>query len=210
MPRLKPTPVEQAHSAIDHQKKLDDLKVEFRKAQARKGHFKIPPLLEQRRIEANIPDGFFEFQMAFDRILIFQLSQDQGETYGDTLIIKPEAVAAVQHREAPKGVLVGAGLRALDNLKSNGIDVGHVITFINNAPWHMRLGNIKGHDYYGLVMRDGDITGSEDLATNLQEGNERFEITTYQKDGLNIREHHYVDAAGFKWAPQEPFTNESF
>lgn len=197
-------------AVVNNEATLARLKEEFREAQAPAGHFNLPPLLEQRRIEANIPDGFFEYQLAFDRVLIFQLSQTQGDKYEGTSLFMPETVKRQKERTAPKGVLCGAGLRAMDNLKSNGIELGHVVTFIHNAPWSMDLGSVSGREYSGIVMRDGDINSSEDLATSLREGKGKIVVVTYEKDGVEIREHHYQDEEGSVWAPGEPFTNESF
>lgn len=201
-----------AAAVVEFENKVQEVAKEVKRRQSPEGHFKQnTPLLERRRIQHVIPDGAFKQTMTFDRILVSQMDQDDGETYGDTGIFKPEAAKAHDTNTAPRGILLAAGLEALDSLRSNGIDLGHIVTFIKNAPWHMRIDNVMGHDMHALIMRAGDITGSEDLATALQSGECRIEAKeTVHEDGVVVREHHYVDNDGKTWSPTLPFIGDDF
>jgi hypothetical protein len=206
----KTSSIDAAESAVQWEQKVKDLNKAVKKTLKPKGFFKhLSPLLDQRRLAANIPNGFFKQSMVFDRILIFQLPGDDGETFGDTMIIRPEASAVAEKSGNPKGVLVSAGLNALDTLRANGIELGHVVTTIRNAPWHMKMDTVNGHDMFGLVMRAGDITASEDLSDALADGSARVEIKEVKhEDGVITRENHYVDPQGRTWNPELPFIGD--
>jgi hypothetical protein len=164
----------------------------------------ICPLLEARRFTHAIPNGAFRIQAAFDVCLVHQLPRFESETYGDGPILMPQTARRRVEEETPRGILVGAGLKALDVLRSNGIDLGHIVSFIRQAPWRMPVEMVSGVDYYLLILRAGDITGSEDLRSALAKGECRME---YDEEA---GQHHYVDASGRRWTPQTPFLPEDY
>jgi hypothetical protein len=169
---------------------------------APKGSLKLPPLLEARRWEFLMPDGCFQTQALFDRILVMQIPYTDKSTFGDTGIIMPETTKARLGDEACRGIIVSAGLKALDNLRSNGVDLGHVIRFIRNAPWRMEVDNVLAKTVYELVMRDGDLIASEDLAEACRRGECRVEWDDEAK------QHVYVDSKGKQWEPKLPWIQE--
>ena len=190
---------------------------EIQRNMSKPGALGLPPLLESKRLEWAIPDGAFKMQMVFDRLLVWQLDQgddtdvnENGERcYPGTNIVMPDVGEKREFEEAPRGILVGAGLTALDALRSNGIDLGHTITFCRHAPWRMRVDAVAGKDLYALLLRAGDITGSEDLANALRAGKCRVEVKESDKgDGAIVREHWFVDSEGVAWAPSEPFIGD--
>jgi len=185
---------------------VDEEDNEIRKSyMAKAGSLNIPPLLEQRRWEYAIPDGAFSIQASFDRILAWQIKpaihDNQKGTFGDTSIIMPAASRDRTEDEAPRAILVSAGLNALDNLRSNGIDIGHIVTFVRLAPWGIPVVSIGGKEKKILILRDGDILGSEDLKANLDSSKCGLDILTHE-DGS--KEHRYVDQNGTTWDPTMP------
>src|SRR5690349_5617893 len=56
------------------------------------GGLGLPPLLDERRLQYGIPDEAFEADALFDRVLVWQINpkHEDKETFGDTMIIKPE------------------------------------------------------------------------------------------------------------------------
>lgn len=130
------------------------------------GALNLPALLDARRLEFGITDGAFRQVAIFERVFVFQIpsAANSGETFGDTTILKPETSKKKAMQEAPRGVLVSAGLRALDILRSNGVDLGHVITFIKLARYHIPYETIAGRDYHLIQLNVGDLVGSEDIA----------------------------------------------
>ena len=176
------------------------------------GALNLPSLLEERRWQFLITDGAFKKQAVYDRIYIHQLSESEGETYGDTQIIMPDVGRIREREEAPRGVLVSAGLRALDHIRSNGMDLGHIIAFVKNAPHRIPCETVRGKKRYVLEMNAGDIVGSEDLAVALRR--RQCHIKTFDvKDeatGTVQQQHLFVDQNQRTWNPSMPFIPEDY
>lgn len=172
-----------------------------------KGTLNLPPLLDARRLEHGIPDkAFAKSQAAFDRIFVWQIDEHAEETYipGGTLV-RPETVRDADRKSANRGVLVSAGVCSLDTLRSHGMDLGHIVTFMQIQPWKMPLGYVDGKQQKLLMMRDGDLCGSEDLAAMLRSGAVTINVTV-DKDGK--RRHRYVDQEGRIWDPVMPWISD--
>jgi len=165
----------------------------------------LPPLLEKRRWEHTIPDAAFETVQSFSFVTLYQISQFEGETYGDTKIVMADATRDREKNEAPRGVLISAGLQAMDILRSNGIDLGHVVTFIRVAPFRQRVGVIGARNEYVLGLQVGDIRGSEDLAKELRSGWSRIKLHTLEDGSV---EHRIENADGAAWKPSRPWIAE--
>jgi co-chaperonin GroES (HSP10) len=157
------------------------------------GSLGLPPLLEAKRLKYQITDGAFKVRPAFDRILVHQISEHEGETFGGGSIIMAPTIAKREEIETPRGVIVSSGLLALDHLRSNCVDVGHTVYFVQNAPWRIRVDVNRGHLYYVMVLRDGDLIGSEDTNGLVQDG------TLQVKYNKKYRQHVYVKPARKIW-----------
>lgn len=130
------------------------------------GFYNIPKLLDERRLEFGIPNGAFESYPTFDKVYIWQvaLPGQGGESYEGTSILKPEQTQSWERNTAPRGVLVSAGLQALDCLRSTGVEIGHLVRFKKMSPFIMPVAEFEGKQLSVYVLRDGDIESSEDLA----------------------------------------------
>lgn len=139
----------------------DDLE----KSLAPRGTFNIPHILDERRFEYGIPNGAFESFPAYDKVYIWQINLTERKTYAEGgVIVKPEARISHDRNTAPRGIIISAGLAALDSLRSTGIDVGHIVRFKKFAPFMQPVAEINGVEVQVMVIRDGDIVSSEDLA----------------------------------------------
>jgi hypothetical protein len=152
--------------------KIEAADEQVRKKMSRRGELGLPPLLDQRRLEFGITDGAFDVQASFDHILVFQLPEKSVEngTYGDTSIIVPENAKDNRKKSAPRGVIVSAGLKALDELRSNGMELGDIAMFNQISPWRIETDLIGGRWHYLLVLHTGHIIGSEDTTKRLRSG----------------------------------------
>lgn len=130
------------------------------------GYYNIPPLLDRRRLEYGVPNGAFESYPCFDKCYIWQVSlPGQGnEHYHNSRILKPEAVQSYERNTTPRGILISAGLQALDCLRSTGVEVGHLVRFKKMSPFCMEVAQFDGKSLTVMVVRDGDIDASEDLS----------------------------------------------
>jgi hypothetical protein len=130
-----------------------------------RGYYNIPMLLDERRFDYGIPNGAFEQFPVFDKVYIWQVTTQERRTYSEGgAVLKPDAVISSDQNTAPRGVIVSAGLQALDSLRSTGIDLGHIVRFKKFAPFIQPVAEIHGRHLTVMVIRDGDIVASEDLA----------------------------------------------
>lgn len=148
------------------------------------GSFKhVPKRLDEARLKYGIPDAAFRRIAMYDRIFIFQLPDNNTElAWEGSSIIAPESAQQREIQQTPRGVLVSAGLRALDELRSNGIDLGHVVNFNKLAPYRLRVATLGAIEFHLLVMRSGDVMASETLYDLLQEGRASIE----REDGKHL------------------------
>lgn len=164
---------------------------------AKPGALGLPKLLEERRLKYGITDSAFSMQPYHDTVLVYQLSRMQGETFGDGPILMPDTSKKREHESTPQGVVVAAGLCALDSLRMNAMDLGHVVAFCRVAPWRMETDKVNGKWEQVLVFRVADIVGSLDLAKNLRSGDM---AVGFDKDAY---EHFYHnEETGENWHPQ--------
>lgn len=140
------------------------------------GGLGLPPLLEAMRFKYGIPDGAFASQASFDRIFVFPIDpfDDADDKYPGTEIIKPKLTKMKDMQEGHRGVLISAGLTAADRLMSHGIELGHVVTTNKNVPFARRCEQLEDGDLFYLVMRDGDLAGSETLRQELRAGTKKI------------------------------------
>ena len=187
-------------------------------AQHNAGTMGLPALLDARRIKYNIPNEAFDSMAYHDRIYLWQVDplhqekiveRDGPEAAGKfagTGLYMPDVSRKASREETPRGVLVSAGLTALDHLVSHGITLGHLVNFVRLAPWRIPIASYGGHLQYLMVLRSGDIIGSEDVAANLK--SKRIEVVVDRTQGAAT--HVLVDDKGERWVPQIPFVDESY
>jgi len=143
------------------------------------GALGLPDLLEAQRLRWGIPDGAFECRAVFDRIHIFPIDfgdkDGKTETWGSTGIFMPEGSKQRSIQNAHRGILISMGLTAADHCVSHGIELGHIVRTIRNAPHAQECARlVNGGPMHYLVMRDGDLTGSETQEEELRSGKARI------------------------------------
>lgn len=164
--------------------------------------------MNKRLIEAakryDIPRGAFKAQFAFDRVGIWQVSDDDNaETFKGTNLFKPEITKSKDRMSAPRGVLVGAGLNALDYLKTHGFELGDVIWVIRLSPWRREVDVVNGQTKYLLVARVSDLVANETLAERMKDG-ARYEWSDA------FEEHVFVDESGKPFQRMDPAQSEDY
>lgn len=169
------------------------------------GALGLPKLLEEKRIKYAIPDSAWGSQAVFNKILVWQIPVDHSDTYGGGLIAKTEVQKKRELSEAPRGVIVSAGLQALDELRSHGVDVGHTVYFTHLAPFRKRLPSIAGREPSLVILHSGDVFDSEELAQNLKARRCRI-INKETPEG--ILQHFFCDENGKVWNPIQNAASE--
>lgn len=173
----------------------------------------LPPLLEQRRREFKIAAGYFDREYLWDNCLVCQIEDTEGDSntfIPGGLIEKPFDRKEYDKASSYVGVIVSAGLAALNKLRSNGVDLGHIVTFSRYTPFQPQVDVLGNRPVHGIELMVGDIKSSMDLALQKREGKVRVDTTEYQNNGYTIREHEFVDANGNKWAPLVPDHLDNF
>lgn len=171
---LKTAPIE----FVDHELEAAKARTaEIKTLMSPAGALGLPELLDEARLKWGIPDAAFECRAIFDRIHIFPIDfEGQSETWGSGNIIAPEVVRQRSLQNAHRGILISMGLSAADHCVSHGIELGHIVRTIRNAPHAQECARLKcnGKSMYYLVMRDGDLTGDETLEAELRAGKTRI------------------------------------
>ena len=175
------------------------------------GSLGLPKLLDEQRMRWQIPDGAFEDSAVFDRLLIYQVSDAaEFETWmKDGKIVRPVAYRAAAHCESAQGIIISAGLTAMDNLRSNGMDVGHHVWFNLNPVYQLkycRTGEADSeHDRIAsrslLILRDADLVASKTLCQQLKGNDVRVD---FKPNAEGYLEHRFVDENDIVWAPRNP------
>lgn len=169
------------------------------------GTLGLSPLLDAKRIKHGIPDSAWNSQAVFNKLLVWQIPVDDAETYGGGLIQKTDAQRKKELSEAPRGVIVSAGLQALDELRSHGVDVGHTVYFTHLAPFRKRLPSILGKEPSLVILHSGDVFDSEELAQNLK--TRRCRIIARESEDGGIQ-HLFCDENGKVWNPAQNAASE--
>ena len=150
---------------------------------------KVESLLERRIREYNIPR--WPGQALYGRIIVYRIPDKAAErkTFVEGgLIEMTEEQAAGRAFRAPRGIIVSAGLQAMDVLRGNGIGLGEMIWMASHTPWRFEVDAKQSGEKVETVefffMQAGDAVISEDLAERVQSGKAQVEL----RDG----KHQYV------------------
>ncbi len=138
--------------------------------------------LEERIKKYDIPPLLYA--PVFDRCLVYQIDTVESDTFEGSCLVKPEVTKRRERNGSPRGVLVGAGLKALDILGSHGIELGDIVWFARMAMWKHE---IDASNRVFSVIRAGEITGSEDLQEALGAGDIRYHLSddeTWEIEGV--------------------------
>ena len=152
--------------------KAEKEEAELRSKVSAAGALKLPKLLDTRRIEFGIPDNAFREEATFGRCYLFQIqdSVKSDGTVGSGVIIATDTIQSDDDVRASRAIIVSAGLRALAELRSNGLDLGHIVRIARSAPFSFVYDHIAARPWRLIIVNAGDICGSEDLSKMLRSG----------------------------------------
>lgn len=178
----------------------------IRQRMSPKGALGLSTLLDERRLEYGITDKAFEAQAVYDRVFVFQLPMVHGDKFEGSSLYMPDTTKHREMNGAPRGIIISAGPLALDSMRSNGVDLGHIILFVNAAPYHIRYDTIGGKFKNLIVLTAGDVVASEDLTQNLRKRVVRIAPRTTATGTLC---HEFIDENGKPWIPQSAWQADS-
>lgn len=135
-------------------------------------------LLERRVCEYQIPP--WPGEATFARILVYRIPDKAAkrETFVEGgSIVMPETVHANEEFRSPRGVIVSAGLQAMDVLRGNGMQLGELIWMSSYTPWRFKVDTTAdGKDIEFFFMQAGDVSLSEDLLEARRQGRIKVEL----------------------------------
>ncbi len=165
------------------------------------GALGLSPLLEKQRLKHKIIDAVFTSEAAaFNEVYIWQIPYRKITAPGSSRIIIPIITQDRYSKDGPRGVLISAGAHALQFLQTNGIQIGHTVTFARHNPWRITVADILGAPEVLLGMLVGDIIGSEELCQDLRAGRTRYVSDERGKV--------YVETEQGKFDPLLPFSSD--
>ena len=172
---------------------------------------RMTPLLRKRfdmlkdtecELSVEIEKRVMSAQAVFDRVLLWQVPESWycGDTFIEGGLIHTPLSTRERHmQDTPRGIIVSAGLNAMDAMCSHGMGIGHVVHFCVNSLYRRPLDTVDGGKHLCLI-RVGDIIDSEDLADAIDAG----VVNVF----VNKSEHRLVDAEGKTWEPKLPWIDE--
>jgi hypothetical protein len=192
-----------AQRGLEHAKELEE---EIRQHHmSPPGSLNLPEPLEKARWKHAIPDEMLQLQAAFSSVLIKQTAPlwMTEDMFGDGKVVMPASSFEAQRSDTPRGVLVSAGLTALDKLRSHGMELGDVVFFVKHGPPIVRLARIANHDIYLFSLHVAEIRASEEAAQRLRSGEMSVVVHRTEDNGV-VREEHVYEQNGERRAPQDP------
>lgn len=185
----------------EYDKKILAMNDELKRSMSMRGTLGLPELLDRRRIEHGIPDGAFKFEAVFNKVYIAPIAQELSDTYEGTSILKTDRRKSIERQETPQGIITSAGLRALDVLRSNGMDLGHLVLFRLLSPCRITMSRIGGVEWWLIPIEVGDIIGSEDIRSGMRAETKKIIFDVEEK--IHVFE-------GQKSTPVEPWSREDY
>lgn len=191
----------EGYSAADIQTALQKTAA-IQSRQAPRGGLGLPELLDDRRLEYGITDAAFERQAVFDRVFLFQVNNKVKDSrYEGSKIVLPASVQRREQNTTPQAIIVSAGPRALDSLRSHGMGLGDMVEFVVSAPYHIRYDMIEGEPKHLIVVTVGDLVSSFDLAARIRD---RKVSVTWDAEA----QQHLVRYDGESHVPSNPWRAE--
>lgn len=149
----------------------------------------LPPKLEARMKQYGfeLPN----FAAIYDRVLIYPLDKkDQPDMTAGGIVLAAETK---NRATAQRGVIVSAGVRALEELFAHGLGIGDVVVWARFSNWPRTYFDSRtGHPHTVYIVQAGEIAASEDLKRDLDGGVLFYEIDT-ETGKTNVAERERVD-----------------
>lgn len=144
------------------------------------------PLLLHRLKQFGIP--LLKGRPAYDRILVYPLEdKDLNDKIEGSVLYKPQQSKDLYG--SSRGIIVKAGLRALEQMWSHGMELGHIVLVARLSPWERKY-DAKGGVHKVMVLRASEIVLSEDTEEDVFDGCLEFE---YLDGRLSFKDRERTD-----------------
>ncbi len=170
------------------------------------GALGLTPLLDARRIEYSIIDAMFDARCCYDRVYVYQIPpkavvkrQAESRSKGSVIALSV-GMRENETDKAHRGIIVSAGLSAMDHLTAHGMGLGHIVNFALFSPLR-HFPDDELPDESLVVLHAGQCVSSEDTEELIRAG--KVKLQRIEIDG-NVR-HVYALEDGSRYLPETPF-----
>lgn len=110
-----------------------------------------PDPIPARAREHGVHPGVFEFQCAFDKVVVASIdsiafethTDDDGNswhTYPGSGLTIPAMVVHAANSANPRGIVISAGLKAMDYLRHHDVRLGDIVSLARISPYQITVG----------------------------------------------------------------------
>lgn len=154
----------------------------------------LTPRLRERLLfhKAKLPP----FLPLFNRVFVWPIRENAADDIAAT-VAGPDGKEVKIHRprksneklNAQRGILVAAGLQAMDYLYSHGVNIGDYVITQRLCPWERAyVDRETKKEQSVMILFASDITASEDLLTAHEKGDLWFEMNEAGETHIETRE----------------------
>jgi hypothetical protein len=142
-------------------------------------------LLKARLREYDVPS--WPGETPFARVLVYRIPDEAAasETFvPGGVIVKAETKRDVDIARSPRGIIVSAGLEAMDIMHDHGMALGDLVWIAPHSPYRFDFGkDEKGRSIEFYFLYVGDICLDEDVSARLADGTIKLATNT---DGKHV------------------------
>jgi hypothetical protein len=88
----------------------------------------------------------------------------------ESLLYRPQTTQSREFQSSPRGLLISAGIEAMDTLYDHGIALGDIVWITQLGVLRLPYLRVGSEDLYFMVLQVGDIAAGEDTYNRLQSG----------------------------------------
>lgn len=159
-------------------------------------------LLEAARFKYAIPDGCFTSIAEYDWVHVFCIPEfDEQKLNPGTHIERTASQEDASWVASSRGIIVSAGLKALDQLRSHGMGVGYTVGCVRPTPYRDKADIVQARPQWLTLYRAGDLHKSETTLAMILAGELKIEYV----EGVG---HCYRRPGEDPVVPVEPFAAE--
>jgi len=184
---------EEADAAIE---RLMQLSRNMRESMSPPESLCLPPELERVRWQYGIPDAAFDGYPAHDRVMLYRPESMVSGTFveGGVIVRSPKDIA-YERQTSHRGLIVGWGLKAQDELVPQGYRLGDMVSFVMLSPYMKPLGVVPGTNKqdHVIVLRAGHVIENVSLEGRRRSGEVRFETVRFETERKTVSLTHTIE-----------------
>jgi len=114
-------------------------------------------------------------EVPFWRILVYRIPDEFSANEKVGRIYKPTTTLDLQKNRSPRGIIVSAGLAAMDSLRDHGMKIGDMVWISPNCVYRVETGRNEKGSIEFFFAYVGEIVLNEDIPERLTSGEIKLE-----------------------------------